>query len=140
MLKDKNDREITKYKEFMESFKSAYTEAGTYLQKKYAIDNELLICLLALDPTVRGLTKTHSCLLKLLPYFNFSLSSEDNQFTTEISAFQVDNELPVFASGCRPDSWWNNVFKSGKYPSLSKVVKVALSTFAGPHRLKLHLV
>ena len=86
----------------------------------------------ALDPTVRGHTKTHSCLLKLLPYFNFSLSSDDNQFTAEISAFQLDNELPIFASGCRLDSWWNNVFKSGKYPNLSKIVKAALSIFTGP--------
>ena len=86
----------------------------------------------ALDPTVLDHTKIHSCLLKLLPYFNFSLSSDDNQFAAEISAFQVDNELPIFASGCRLDSWWNNVFKSGKYPNLSKVVKAVLSIFTGP--------
>ena len=55
MLKDKIDHNVAK--EFMESLKSAYTEAGIYLQKKYAIDNELLICLSALDPTIRGHTK-----------------------------------------------------------------------------------
>ena len=91
-----------------------------------------MICLSALDPTVRGHTKTHSCLLKLLPYFNFSLSSDDNQFTAEISAFQLDKELPIFASGCRLDSWWNNVFKSGKYPDLSKVVKAEVSICTSP--------
>ena len=87
----------------------------------------------ALDPTVLDHTKIHSCLLKLLPYFNFSLSSDDNQFAAEISAFQVDNKLPIFASGCRLDSWCNNVFKSGKYPNLSTVVKAALSIFTGRH-------
>ena len=129
MLKDKNDREIVK--EFRENLTSAYTEAGVYLQKKYAIDNELLINLSALDPIVRGHSKTHSCLLKLLPYFSFTLSSND-QYTAEISAYQIDKELHYFEPGSRLDSWWNNVFKTCKYPSLSKVVKAALSIFTGP--------
>ena len=59
MLKDNNCKIA---EEFMGSLKSAYTEAGIYLQKKHAINNELLICLSALDPTVCGHTKTHSCL------------------------------------------------------------------------------
>ena len=91
-----------------------------------------MICLSPLDPAVRGYTKTHSCLLKLSPYFNCSLSSEDNQITVEISAFQVDNELSIFARACRLDSWWNNAFKSSKYRNLSKVFKGALSILTGP--------
>ena len=40
-LKSKNDHEILK--EFVGNFESAYTEAGIYLQKKYTVDDSLLI-------------------------------------------------------------------------------------------------
>ena len=40
-LNSKNDHEILK--EFVGNFESAYTEAGIYLQKKYTVDDGLLI-------------------------------------------------------------------------------------------------
>ena len=83
MLKKKNDSEIVK--EFFDNLSSAYNVAGVYLQKKYAIDNDLLICLSALDPIARGHSKTHSSLLKLRTYFNFTLSYDDVNFTAEVS-------------------------------------------------------
>ena len=65
-----NMLKIRKFAKFLKNlWKVLNLLTRIYLQKKYAIDNELLICLSALDPTVRGHTKTHSCLLKLLPYF-----------------------------------------------------------------------
>ena len=83
MLKKKNDSEIVK--EFFDNLSSAYNVAGVYLQKKYAIDNDLLICLSALDPIACGHSKTHSSLLKLRTYFNFTLSYDDVSFTAEVS-------------------------------------------------------
>ena len=94
--------------------------------KKYAVNNSLLTSLSALDPTVRGYSKAHSCLLKLLPYFS-SILSNDEQYTAEIS-----KELSSFESGACIDCWWNGLSKTCNYPSLSKMVKAALSIFTGP--------
>ena len=45
---------------------------------------------------------------------------------------QIDNSLKVLTSGDSLDIWWNYIFKSERYPCLSKVVKAALSIFTGP--------
>ena len=119
-------------KDFLSKLESAYTTAGVYIQKKYAIDNQLLVCLTALDPIIRGHTATHSHLLKLLPYFKFTCSPENNNYSAEISSYQIDKDLPVVTVGDRLDVWWSSLFKSNKYPCLSKVVKAALSIFTGP--------
>ena len=63
MVKNKNDSVIVK--ELFDNLSSAYTVAGFFLQKKYAINNDMLICLSALNPIVCGHSKTDSCLLKL---------------------------------------------------------------------------
>ena len=48
MLKDKNDLESVH--EFMGNLKFAFTEAGIYLQKEYAVDNDLLSNLSTVNP------------------------------------------------------------------------------------------
>ena len=50
----------------------------------------------------------------------------------EIPEFQLDTNLPEFTKGIRLDEWWTKVFNTGSYPSLSAVVKAALSVFTGP--------
>ena len=40
----------------LEDLKTAYIAAGVYLQGNYAIDNELLSTLSAIDPILRGYT------------------------------------------------------------------------------------
>ena len=72
MPKNKNYAVIVK--DFLSKLESAYTSSGLYIQKKYAIDNQLLVCLTALDPIIRGHTTIHSHFLKLLPYFKFTCS------------------------------------------------------------------
>ena len=49
----------------MGKLKSAYTEAGIYLQIKYAVDNVLLINISEMNPIAQGIQK-HYLLLKLL--------------------------------------------------------------------------
>lgn len=130
MMKRKNDACIVK--DFLKKLELAYTNAGVYIQKKYAIDSQLLTCLSALDPVIRGHTITHSHLLKLYPFFKFTCISQNDNYTAEISSYQIDKNLPEFNIGDRLDVWWNLIFKTNRYPTLSKVVKAALSIFTGP--------
>ena len=43
--------------------------------------------------------------------------------------------LPVYTQESYPDIslWWTIIFDSNKYPTLSKIIKAALSIFTGPH-------
>ena len=63
LLKSKIDSEIVK--EFFDNHSSAYTVFGVYLQKKIHIDNDLLICLSALDTIACGHSKTNSSFIKV---------------------------------------------------------------------------
>lgn len=70
--------------------------------------------------------------MKPLPYFSFILSRNDKHCTTKIYVRQFDKELLNFELITRFDFWENSVFKTCKYPSLSKVSKAALFVFTGP--------
>ena len=78
-------------KEFLTELEQAFIKSAVYIQKKYAMDNELLICLSALNPIVRGHSKAHSLLLKLIEFFKFAIPSEsDSDITNELMNFQID--------------------------------------------------
>ena len=131
IMKSKSDSVLVK--DFLTEIEQVFIKSAVYIQKKYAMDNELLICLSALDPIVRGHSKAHSLLLKLIEFFKFAIPSEsDNDITNQLMNFKIDQCLPNFEIGERIDKWWNFVFQSGRYPSLSKIVKAALSIFTGP--------
>ena len=51
---------------------------------------------------------------------------------TKVRTMQVDNNLPKVEDGMRLDEWWTLIFRTGKYPCLSKVVKICLSIFTSP--------
>ena len=110
----------------------AYSTAAVYIQKKYPLDNKMWIYLGALDPAVRGTTACHTGLRKLLPYFKWLFTDGEN-YSEEISKFQLEKGLPVYVPGSRIDVWWNSVFQLKEYPALTNFVRAALSIITGPH-------
>ena len=118
--------------EFYQKLKSAYSTAGQYIQKKYPLDNQLLICLSGLNPSLCGHSKCHFALQRLYPYFKWLLEGEEyGDYFEEIHKYQLYRRLLEFNVGQRMDLWWNSVFKSNEYPALSVVVKAALSILTG---------
>ena len=86
---------------------------------------------------------TYNCLKRLSEYFSTILtdSVQKESYLQEISNIQLNENLPpAEADGHLPvqlDIWWGKVFKSGKYPMLSLVVKACLSVQG--HTWKYHL-
>ena len=61
------------------------------------------------------------------------LNDEDLQtYALEVQRFHIDGSLPIASSDARLDSWWAQVFDTGKFPALSKMVSALLSCFHGP--------
>ena len=50
----------------------------------------------------------------------------------EVLSLQGDKELPPWNNDVALDQWWTPVFESGKYPSVSVLVKACLSIFTSP--------
>ena len=71
---------------------------------------------------------------RLLQFFpNFFNEEEKSSYGVEIRRIQNDSSLPTFKPEIRLDDWWSEgVFKSGKYPTLSKMVRICLSIFTAP--------
>ena len=81
---------------------------------------------------MHGHLNTQLCLLKFKAYFNFTLSSDDVNFTKKVSNYQIDGSLKVFACGDCLDTLLDYIFQSERYSCLSKVVKAALFIFTSP--------
>ena len=53
----------------------------------------------------------------------------------EVNNILLDKTLPKAVTdegSARLDKWWSEIFKPGKYPVLSSVIKACLSVFTGP--------
>ena len=119
---------------FQEKLRNAYIDSGVYLQKKFPLNNKLLLYLSAIDPKAQGNSVTYSALKKLKNFFLTVLSGNDDEteYLKEISKLQCDPSLPDADKFERLDHWWHVIFQEAKYPSLSKVIKAAISIFTGP--------
>ena len=112
--------------------KVAYVTAAKYILNKFPTDNELLI-------TVAfsvGQSKTQRLLTKLESFFPTIVTVGKKQsYLEEVNNILLDKTLPKAVTddgNVRLDKWWSVVFKNGKYPVLSSVIKACLSIFSGP--------
>ena len=80
--------------DFYKKVRTAYVDSASYLQKKYAIDNPVLMYLSAIDPIARGHSVTHSYLINLKPYFETFLNDITDDYAAEIRNYIIDNQLP----------------------------------------------
>ena len=119
--------------EFLETVKTAYVDTAEYMQTKLT-PSEVVRQMSALDPKACGYTVTHIQLLKMLmTHFRHALSErEQEEYERKVRTLQVDSNLPKMEDGMRLDQWWTLIFRTGKYPCLSKVVKMCLSIFTSP--------
>ena len=126
-------------KEFQVCMKKSFLETAIYMQQKFQLSNKLLMSLTGLDPEVMGHSSACVCLKRLSEYFPTILTDMEQKesYLREVSRIQLDEDLaPVKTDENLPmqlDLWWAMVFKSGKYPTLSLIVKACLSIFSGPH-------
>lgn len=122
-------------KTFLENVEAAFITCGKYLLKTLPLNSSLLKCVSAIDPCVRG-HHTTLARLKRLPELVQNVLEEGDltSYELEIHRYQVDNLSNPIDNGkpVRIDVWWAGVFESGKYPSISKMVKAVLSCFHGP--------
>ncbi|KAJ8346615.1 hypothetical protein SKAU_G00280160 [Synaphobranchus kaupii] len=118
-------------KPFLQDVSRAYSTCAKYLQKKLPLQSKTLQCLSAVDPVVRGHTKT-GFKLKKLTYTMSHLLPPDADTHQEILQYSVDHTLPTFKEGDDVVRLWSSVFETGKYPGLCQAVKAAMSIFHGP--------
>lgn len=129
--------------EFFTALRLGYIAAGESL-KKLPLTNKVFSQLAFLSPALQRNSKTSQAITALaerLP--NVIPPSEIGLVETESRAYTVDEVLaaiPIDESDSmfRLDKdWWNTAFErkfnnSAKYPTLTKLVKAALSIFTGP--------
>ena len=123
------------FNDFLIQVKQSCLASGKYIQNMYDITNPILKAFSAIDPVTRGHTLTFTYLSKLFSHFKFILQDSTNSdYLDEIKKYQLDKSLPVYTQESYPDIclWWAIVFDSNKYPTLSKIIKAALSIFTGP--------
>ena len=126
-------------KEFQVCVEKSFLETAIYMQQKFPLSNKLLMSLTGLDPEVMGHSSAYVCLKRLFEYFPTILTDMEQKesYLREVSRIQLDEDLPPVKTDenlpMQLDLWWAMVFKSGKYPTLSLIVKVCLSIFSGPH-------
>ena len=128
--------------EFMVKVKASFIETGKYMQLKLPLDNELFLCLTAINPENQFKDTTKKFLFKLPDLVKNVLSNEEYSiYEVEVVKYSVDNTLPVFqhppnSDGVivnkRVDVWWNEIRQMGKYPKLVKLVLALCSCFSGP--------
>ena len=126
-------RSNSKATSFLDHVKDAYVATGIYLQKKMPVNNILLKHLSALDPAVRGHSPAMQYMKALPDLAPNVLDDEDLQtYALDVQRFHIDGSLPIASTDTRLDSWWAQVFDTGKFPALSKMVSALLSCFHGP--------
>ena len=121
--------------DFLIQVKQSYLASGKYLQNIYDITNPILKAFSAIDPVARRNTLTFTYLSKLFSHFKFILQdSTHSNYFDEIKKYQLDKSLPVYTQESYPDIslWLAIIIDSNKYPTLSKIIKAALSIFTGP--------
>jgi len=130
LLKTKSRSHCLK-KEFYEQTRKGYYECGRMLLKKMPLQNPVLKSFSSLDPKLRGNSTMLSYMLKLKTHCDHFLDGEKeiDAFDQEARKFQWDSSLPEAVDPI--DKWWGQV-DSIKYPVLTKVAKICLSTFHGP--------
>ncbi len=122
--------------DFRKTVLGAFVSVSSYILTKFPLDNPALKYLAALDPRALGHSATNSHLKKLLRHVPTAISDEEKgAYKLEVSKIQLDTKLPPFELDGklkRLDHWWSDVFKTERYPVLSKVAKACLSIFTAP--------
>ena len=116
--------------EFIKTLWQAYIHTAEYMQENLC-RSEVVRQMSALDPKLHGYTATHGHLIDLMMQnFKDALSNEEREkYCREVRALQVNPNLPTVEKDMRVDDWWTLVFKTSKYPCLSKIIKMCLSIF-----------
>lgn len=117
---------------FLRNVMQAYTSSAVYMQKKFPLNNKLLKCVSAIDPSVREHSKTAEALRNLKDMVPLISDDEKEKYDLEVQQLQVDLSLKSATEHARIDTWWTEVAKSKKYPLLCKLVFALLSIFHGP--------
>ena len=126
-------RSNSKATSFLDHVKDAYVATCIYLQKNMPVNNILLKHLSALDPAVRGHSPAMQYMKALPDLAPNVLNDEDLQtYALDVQRFHIDGSLPIASTDTRLDSWWAQVFDTGKFPALSKMASALLSCFHGP--------
>ena len=108
----------------------AYQSCGKTLIEKLPLVNRFVRSVAAIHPDARG----HSTALQLLlnlPKLATNVLDDDEMYDRECRRFQVDVVRDIGEEE-RIDHWWGDPVLSGKYPSLTKMVKAVLCCFHGP--------
>ena len=131
-------RENSDGQKFVKSLQKAYIESAKYIIKKLPLDNRVLRHMSITDPAVIGDSEAAFYLKKLPSHFPTILTEDElDVYMTEASRLQLDRSLPPRTDKAgtdrRLDHWWTDIFVSGKYPMLSKIMKAVLSIFCSPH-------
>ena len=124
--------DATKAQEFRSKVLEAYRDTTPYLLKKLPLDNRALRLLSAVDPKSIGCNASSSALRKLQEYFP-TIDINSDSYDLECRNIQVDQDLPTMDDKQRLDVWWAQIFRMGKYPELTKLMKSAISIFTAPH-------
>ena len=122
--------------DFYERLRKAYEIGAEYIQNKFPLKNELLKLLSSIDPKCHGDSVAATMMKKLCSHFpTVILQDEVDKYELEVDRFHLDTQQTCInedGSTKRLDEWWSLVFDSNKYPTLSKLIKAALSIFTGP--------
>ncbi|XP_073715805.1 uncharacterized protein [Misgurnus anguillicaudatus] len=117
--------------DFIEKVTKAYTTCGKYMQSKLPLKSKTLQALSSIDPVVRGHSQAVTQLKELARIIKH-LVGEESDITQEIIRYNVDSNLAKYEDGDDIVKWWAHVMSLGKYPTLSQVIRGALSIFHGP--------
>ena len=117
---------------FVRHVSMAYKECAKYLQKKLPLDNKLLHCISAVDPSAIGHSISTRCLAELEAMVACLDDQEKERYILQIRQIQVDTSLPVYDEKMTVDEWWAKISKGEKYGDLCKLVLSVLSIFHGP--------
>ena len=128
--------------EFYCNVKKAFLETAKYMQNKLPLDNELFICLSAINPLHQFENTTATYLDKLIDFVKNVLNEEEkDSYQNEVLKYTIDEDLPAFKPSphsngqghqVRIDVWWGEVLKTGRFPNLAKLILAVLSCFSGP--------
>ena len=108
-----------------------YVACGKCMQTKLPLRSLTLQALSSIDPIVRGHSEA-GAQLKQLAVIMKHLLPQESDITREIIRYTIDPTLAQYKEGDNMVMWWANVMSTGKYPALSRVIRVAISIFHGP--------
>ena len=124
------------YYEFLQKASKSLQIGLTDLIKNLPIDQEAVITLSGLNPSLHPSTDGISKLKQLPKLFNILTDREIDMFNLEIHKIARINDLPAKkdkdGKNVLPDKWWGQLIENNNMPILTKILKYALSLFTGP--------